>query len=177
MQGFELTVGQSGFKLTPSPAEESMPSDAGVPVSPPRQDRDGFPILTRQRPQATSYDHELGVIRTSFHRCSMKQLADMLTSTYGGRSVPVVDKTEIKGFFDFHLVLPSPSVTRLPPGIAARLPPAAQMRPPESPDASLIDLHDLSGSLEKQTGLRLKAVKLTLRAMVIDSVARTPTEN
>ena len=174
VQGFELTIGQSGFKLTPSTAEvETTSSDHGTPVKPPRRDRDGFPISTGQGTWGASLDHELGVIRTSFHQCSMKQLADMLTMEYGERSVPVIDKTEIEGRFDFRLVLPIPSVTVLPPGMAARL----GMRPPDSPDASVVDLRDLSGSLEKQTGLRLKAVKLTLRAMIVDSVARTPTEN
>jgi uncharacterized protein (TIGR03435 family) len=174
VQGFDLTIGQSGFKLTPSTAEvESTPSNPGAPFKPPKRDRDGTPILTGQGTWGSSWDHELGVERTSFHLCSIKQLADMLTMNYGERSVPVTDKTEIKGFFDFQLVLPAPSVTVLPPGMAARL----GMRPPDSPDASVADLRGLSGSLEKQTGLRLKAVKLTLRAMVIDRVARTPTEN
>ncbi len=178
VQGFELIIGQSGFKLTPSTAEvESTPSNPAAPAKPLTRDRDGVPILTGQGTWGASLDHELGIERTSFHQCSVKQLADMLSMDYGGRSVPVIDKTEIKGRFDFRLVLPIPSVTVLPPGIAARLPPAARMQTPDSPDASVIDLRDLSGSLEKQTGLRLKAVKLTLRAMVIDSVARTPTEN
>jgi uncharacterized protein (TIGR03435 family) len=178
VQGFELTIGQGGFKLTPSTAEvESTPSNPGTTVARPRRDRDGNLILTGQGTWGSSRDYELGVERTSFHQCSIRQLADMLTMNYGERSVPVIDKTEIKGRFDFRLVLPIPSVTVLPPRMAARLPAAAQMRPPDSPDASVIDLRDLSGSLEKQTGLRLKAVKLTLRAMVIDSVARTPTEN
>jgi uncharacterized protein (TIGR03435 family) len=178
VQGFELTIGQSGFKLTPSTAEvESTPSDTspnpGAPVRPIRRDRDGIPIITGQGSWGQSVDQELGVERTSFHQCTIKQLADMLASTYGWRSVPVIDKTEIEGFFDFHLVLPTPSVDVVPPGVAARF----GMRSPDSPDASVADLRGLSGSLEKQTGLRLKAVKLTLRAMVIDSVARTPTEN
>ena len=174
VQGFELTIGQRGFKLTPSTAEvEPTLSTPGAPVKPPRRDREGTPILTGQGTWGSSLDQQSGVWRTSFHQCSMKQLADMLTSTYGERSVPVIDKTEIKGLFDLHLVLPAPSVTVLPPGVAARL----RMRPSDSPDVSVADLRDLSGSLEKQTGLRLKAVKLTLRAMVIDSVARTPTEN
>jgi uncharacterized protein (TIGR03435 family) len=178
VQGFELAIGQSGFKLTPSTAElESAPSDPGAPVKPIRRDRDGIPIITGQGSWGMSWDRELGIIRTSFHQCTIEQLADMLTSTYGARAVPVADKTEIKGLFDFHLVLAAPSVDVLPPGVAAHLPAAARMRPPDSPDASVIDLRDLSGSLEKQTGLRLKPVKLTLRVMIIDSVSQTPTEN
>ena len=174
VQSFELTIGQSGFKLTPSTAEvESTPSNPREPIKPPRRDRDGTPIITGQGTWGSSLDQESGVWRTSFHQCTMTQLAAMLSMTYGERSVPVTDKTEIKGFFDFHVVLPAPSVTVLPPGMAARL----GMRSPDSPDASVADLRSLSGSLEKQTGLRLKPVKLTLRAMVIDSVARTPTEN
>jgi uncharacterized protein (TIGR03435 family) len=107
----------------------------------------------------------------------MKQLAGMLGMTYGERSVPVTDKTEIKGFFDFRLALPIPSDTFFPPEVAAHLPASARVRPSDSPEASMADLRGLSGSLEKQTGLRLKAVRLTLRTMVIDGVNRTPTEN
>ena len=160
VRGFELTIGQSGFKLTPSTAEVL--------------DRDGSPT---HGTWGSSSDRELGVEHTSFHQCSVKQLADMLTMTYGARSVPVLDKTEIEGRFDFRLDLPVPSVTVLPPGVAAHMPAAARMRNPETPDDSVADLRGLSGSLERQTGLRLKAVKLTLRAMVIDSVARMPTQN
>lgn len=182
VQGFELTIGDRGFKLTPSTAEvESTPPNPspnsspnpGAPFKPPRRDRDGNPIITGQGSWGASLDYELGVERTSFHQCTMKQLADMLSMDYGNRSVPVIDKTEIKGFFDFHLVLPAPPATVFSPGMAVRL----LMRTSDSPDASVADLRGLSGSLEKQTGLRLKAVTLTLRAMVIDSVARTPTEN
>lgn len=174
VQGFELTIGQSGLKLTPSTAEvESTLSNPGTPAKPLRRDRDGIPVIKGQGTWGSSLDRESGVWRTSFHQCSMKQLADMLSMTYGERAVPVINKTGIKDLFDFHLVLAAPSVTVLPPGMAARL----GMRPSDSPDASVIDLRDLSGSLEKQTGLRLKPVKLPLRAMSIDSVARMPTEN
>ena len=174
VQGFELTIGPGGFKLTPSTAEVESP---GTPIKPLRRDRDGNPIIEGQGTWGSSLDQESGVWRTSFHQCTMKQLASMLSMSYGTRSVPVIDKTEIKGLFDFKLVLPAPSVPECPPGLAARMPACANMTPDRSADASVIDLRDLSGSLEKQTGLRLKAVKLTLRAMVIDSVARTPTEN
>jgi uncharacterized protein (TIGR03435 family) len=161
VEGFDLTIGQSGFKLTPSTAPaESAPK-------PVKRDRDGIPVITGQGTWGSTRDRESGVLRTSFQQCSMKQLADMLSMTYGERSVPVTDKTEITGLFDFRLVLPIPSVTFRPW--------LGEQRPP--PDASVIDLRDLSGSLEKQTGLRLKLVKLTLPAMVIDSVARTPSEN
>lgn len=174
VQGFELVVGERGFKLTPSTADVgSTPSNSGTPVKPsgPDRDRQGFPILTSEDRWRSSFDHQLGVIRVSFRQCSMKSLANMLSLTYAGNSVPVVDKTEIKGLFDYHLVLPIPSFTILPPGLAARMPPQS------APDGPGVDLRAISGSLEKQTGLRLKAVKLTLRTMVIDRVARTPTEN
>ena len=178
VQGFELIIGQRELKLTPSTAEgETTPSSPVAPGKPLKRGRDGSPILTGQGTWGSSWDHEQGVIRTSFHQCSTDQLADMLSETYGERSVQVLDKTEIKGFFDFQLVLPAPLFNGRPPDLAAQLPPAARMRPSDSPDASVTDLRGLSGTLEKQTGLRLKAVKLTRRAMVIDRVARTPTDN
>jgi len=78
----------------------------------------------------------------------MFQLADMLSSMYGERSVPVIDKTETKGLFDFRLVLPlrsyKPPMDRLEHSLVAG-------RPAGSPDASVVDLRDLSRSLENQT--------------------------
>lgn len=174
VQGFELTIGERGFKLTPSIAKAEPPaSNAGAPGSPPRRDRDGALILDGQGTWSAPRDYESGLIRPSFHQCTMKQLAAMLSMNYGEHSVPVTDKTEIKGLFDFHLVLPIPSYA---PTVTPQMLSAAT-RPPDSPDASVADLRGLSSSLEKQTGLRLKPVKLTLPTMVIDSVARTPTEN
>lgn len=170
VQGFELTVGEKGFKLTPSTAK------VDPTPQPFKRDRDGNPIITGQGTWFSSRDYDSRTERTSFNQCTMKQLAAMLSGSYGERSVPVTDKTEIQGLFDFRLVLPIPSYNG-PPGVGEQLPFSARMGPPDSPDASVADLRGLSGSLEKQTGLRLKLVKLTLRAMVIDSITRTPTEN
>lgn len=99
----------------------------------------------------------------------MGAVAGMLSGTYSENVVPVADKTGIKGVFNFHLVLPIPSaqLLRSSPGMPHF----------SSPAEGAADLRGVSGSLEKQTGLRLKAVKVALRTMVIDSVARTPTEN
>ncbi len=154
--GFELVVGEHGFKL-----DASHGSDQDT----------GFPVLAPGVSWRTSFDNQLGVMRTTFRQCSMKSLANMLSLSYTQGSVLVIDKTGIDGPFDFHLALPTPSVTILPPAMAARMP---SYSPPDDPG---IDLRGISGTLEKQTGLRLKSVKLTLRTMVIDSVARTPTEN
>jgi len=152
-----LIVGEHGFKLDSTPLSD--------------QDQQRFPVLTQEYSWRTSYDRRLGVIRASFRQNSLRQLANMLSLTYTDGGVLVIDKTEINGRFDFHLTLPIPTVTILPPAMAARMP---DYRPPDDPGT---DLRGISGTLEKQTGLRLKSVKLTLRTMVIDSVAKTPTDN
>jgi len=175
VQGFELQIGESGFKLTPSTAEvaSSPPPGSGAPLtpSPSKLDAQGFPILAGGDFWRSVADRDLGVLRVSFRQCSMNALADMLSGTYTRRTIPVIDKTEIKGLFDFHLLLAAPSHAPLPPRLAAQIPPQSD---PEDP---AVDLREISGSLEKQTGLRLKAVKVTVRTMVIDSLTRTPTEN
>jgi uncharacterized protein (TIGR03435 family) len=132
--GFDLVAGEGGFKV---PALD--------------QDQPGFPVLGSDYSWRTAYDRQLGVVRASFRQCSMKGLANMLSLTYTEASILVIDKTEIDGRYDFHLILPIPSVTILPPALAARMP---SYSPPDDPG---VDLRGISGALEKQTGLKLKS--------------------
>ena len=172
VHGFELVIGESGFKLTPSVAdsESSSHSNAGpAPLPNMKLDQQGFPNVPSQHGWRLLADRPLGIVRASFRR-SMEDLAKMLKQDYTQNTVPVIDRTELKTVFDFHLILPIPS--SFDSGSSA-----APMFPSGVPDDPRVGLGGISGSLEKQTGLRLKAIKVTVRTMVIDNVARTPTAN
>jgi len=55
----------------------------------------------------------------------------MLTLRYTQKTVPVIDRTELKGFFDIRLVLPAPSL----PGV-----PRFAMPPSSAPNDPGVDL-------------------------------------
>ncbi len=172
VQGFDLVVGEGGFKLTPSTSDAgpARSSNSGMPT---RQelklDQQGFPVLGARDAWRSRVDRESGVERVSFRQCTIGALAGMLAMTYSRSTVPIIDRTEIQGRFDFHLTLPASSLIVSSAG--------PDMPPSVIADDPIGDLHDVSKPLEKQTGLRLKAVKVTIRTMVIDHVDRTPTAN
>jgi uncharacterized protein (TIGR03435 family) len=101
-----------------------------------------------------------------FHfRGDMRQFADLLTVQFsmpaatdpsqpvraGGPQIPVVDKTELAGTFDF----------------------SVDMRPELGTDAFTL----WQRVLESQLGLRIESRKENLAILVVDSAARTPTQN
>jgi uncharacterized protein (TIGR03435 family) len=147
VRGFDLTISQKGFKLTPSKVKAgSEPPDAEALVMP---GRGRVPDLAGPGSWVLDFDDDSEVQKTSFYQCSMAQLVEMLSSSYGQRAVPIMDKTGIQGVFDFHLILPSPSY-KWSPSAGSNLPPSAFRRPADSPDSSIADLSGLSGSLENK---------------------------
>ena len=79
----------------------------------------------------------------------MVVLASMLGRPLGA---PVVDKTGIKGTYDFEL----------------------NFAPVESPDSSLPSIFT---AIKEQLGLKLESQKVPLQMLVIDNCQRVPTEN
>jgi uncharacterized protein (TIGR03435 family) len=80
---------------------------------------------------------------------------------------PVIDKTGLKGKYDFALEY-TPDLSGVPPPPDA----AAPLVPPTS------DLGpNLPSALEKQLGLRLIKAKAKLDVIVVDHAEKTPTEN
>lgn len=102
-------------------------------------------------------------------RSGLSELARYLGSTIhnidlaaGIEHVPVVDKTQLGGIYDYELVLPS--VSGAPGG--ARGDGAAPGGLPLEADAA----GPLSAALEEQLGLRLQKGTVSIEALVIDHV-------
>jgi uncharacterized protein (TIGR03435 family) len=94
---------------------------------------------------------------------SVAQLAQMLSEqAISGR--PVIDKTGLKGLYDFKLEW-TPEVGPAAPGISEPAPPPAD---PSGPS--------LFTAIQEQLGLKLEPAKGPTEFLVIDSVAR-PSEN
>ena len=162
--GYEITLASGGPKLTPS--EPATAVDAPVPDGPrrgmPVPDANGFPILLPGSPFASRIDGDME--RMAFKRSSMAFLADTLQSVFSrsrsGQTIPITDRTGISGRFDFNLAIPAPP-HRVSGGAS-------------DPDVSPASI---SAAMEKQLGLKLKAVKTSLDFIVVDHVERVPTAN
>jgi uncharacterized protein (TIGR03435 family) len=162
--GYEITLVPGGPKLTPSPpaTDTETPARDGPRRGMPGPDADGFPVLPPGSPFASRIDGD--VERMAFKRSSMAFLASRLQSVFSrsgsGQVTPITDRTGISGQFDFKLAI-SASANRVPDGAAD---------PGVSPGS-------ISAAMEKQLGLKLKAVRTSLDFIVVDHVERVPTPN
>ncbi len=95
--------------------------------------------------------------RVEAQQQTMQTLVEFLPSPDAG---PIIDKTRLAGKYDFTL-----EFTRDRPGAA----PESHNEPPAAPD--------LFTALQQQLGLQLVRKKIPLDVVVVESVARIPTEN
>jgi uncharacterized protein (TIGR03435 family) len=130
---YALTIDKGGLKMKPNSTEQ----DFKIPIS---GDRNGF----------------MGT------RVPMEYFCWWLGQAALGRDGrPVLDKTGLKGFYDFSLSF----APELPPGVdASQLPPGLMDRPP------------IFTALKEQLGLKLEAQKGPVDYVVIDK-AEKPVEN
>ncbi len=94
-----------------------------------------------------------------FGRMSMQEFATLLSEPM---QKPVIDMTGLEGTFDFTL----DASNYVPP-------PPAPGQPREREDESYMVIR----ALQDEVGLRLEPRKLTIKQVVIDHLAKTPTEN
>lgn len=78
---------------------------------------------------------------------------------------PIIDKTGIKGMYDFDLKYG-------PHGLASEDPVFAKI-----PESAYTNLPDIFTVLEEQFGLKLVPEKVTIDTLVIDHVDKVPMEN
>ena len=100
------------------------------------------------------------------HKMPLTRLADIVS---GALRAPVLDATELPGFYDFKLDL-RPYVTARQPGEV----PGVNRDTPGMQDA-LVDV--AISALQDELGLRLEGRKVRLDVLVVDSADKTPTEN
>jgi uncharacterized protein (TIGR03435 family) len=157
---YALVVDKNGPKLK----EPLADADAPVPDTPgstrfetpqgeARMDKEGYAIESGPYGPIRSYVDKTGVIHTDLLKITMSQLVYML-----GQDRPVLDKTNLKGYYQF-------SILRLSPVAAS----AAGERPP------------LPGEAERDAlttdGLRLVPMTAPFDVVVIDHLEKSPTEN
>jgi uncharacterized protein (TIGR03435 family) len=152
---YELVVAQSGLKMKESGATPLPPQDMRQP--PPGA---GFPDLPPGRAGAISNHSMSGgflLVRTKAQQEPISVLVSMLQTP--GQE-PVVDKTGLKGKYDFTLEYSSdiPGAPRDGDGT-----------PPVAPG--------LFTAVQQQLGLQLVAKKLPFDVVVVESLDRAPTEN
>lgn len=181
LSGYEITVAPGGPKLTPSNPE--INTDAPAPsggvrgsFEMPKPDANGFPTLPAGSPFASRIDGD--VERMTFRRTTIAFLASRLQSALSryrdpGQTMPITDRTGISGRFDFQLVIPAPS-PRLPAQLTLQ---PGQDAPAGAASDPGVTAGSVSSALEKQLGLKLKAVKTSLDFIVVDHVERVPTDN
>jgi len=143
---YVLTVAADGPKLQPF-TEGTCTSTLDHPASP-------IPEQSKQRCQQFGMVWN-GRYKMDAQGISVEQFSRTFLSASLGR--PVIYKTGVGGYFDFHLEWAAPSLTAAPDAV---------------PDASLPSVFTVMGQL----GLKLESTKGTGEFLVIDSVER-PTEN
>ena len=161
---YALVVGKNGPKLKES---EKQDGPAGGPPG-----GGMFPGGGRGMVQ-------MGRGRLTANRTTVAGFAEILSRQMDR---PVVDLTEIKGFYDFTLEWTPDERQRMQfmPGMPAPPPGAAGEGRPERAGGS--DGTPPSGptifvAVQEQLGLKMEAKKSPVEILVIDHVERTPTEN
>lgn len=172
--GYEFTVAPGGPRqLTPANPVTDAPTDAAGRggFERPKTGADGYPVLGPGFTEASHFDN--GMMKTTF-RGGMASLASwvrrIIFESALGETVPVADHTGISGTFDFHLEIPAPAM-RLPAPLRLQ---TGQTLTNDDPD---VGPRDISAALEKQLGLKLKAVKTKLDFIIVDHVNKVPTDN
>ena len=164
---YDLTVGKNGPKLKevpepPRPAPGALPPPPPPPPPPPGPSAGGALPPLPTPPPGAAITGSGGFAASAVPLATLVQVLSQLT----GR--PVIDKTGIKGFFDFKLQFS-------PEGLAGGPPPPAGGGPGLTTGAS-DPAPSLFTALQEQLGLKLESTKGSVPVIVIDSVQR-PTEN
>jgi bla regulator protein blaR1 len=164
---YVLTVGKDGAKLKsvdpPPPRDPNAPAPAPPPPPPP-PGGPGSPGNTSFAPPPGAMMMGPGMVSAS--AVSMTQVVTLLSQLLGR---PVIDKTNLKGFFDLKLQFAPDSAPGGPlgPGPGPPIAPAAGASDPSGPSI-FTAIQDL--------GLKLDSTKGPVDVLVIDSVQK-PTEN
>jgi uncharacterized protein (TIGR03435 family) len=169
MQGYELVVGKNGPKFKESEPEKPKDPNAEAPPGPsfparPAIGKDGFPEMPAGMSGTIMMN---GRARQQWVRVGMENLAANLSYQAGK---PVTDATGLTGKYDLSLYWVTSNGPPPPP-------------PPSGAGGDIITpASDVSGptlftALQEQLGLRLEAKKVTIEILVVDHLAKLPSEN
>jgi uncharacterized protein (TIGR03435 family) len=146
---YELVVAKTGTRLK-----------EGVEAGAPHRPGDGFPELPANRPGMIANNSVSGsflLVRLRSQQEPISEFVSMLRPTDG---LPVVDRTELSGKYDFTL-----EYTEEPPNVAAE----SVADPPVAPN--------LFTALQQQLGVQLVRRKVPFDVLVIESFNQLPAEN
>ena len=161
---YELVVAKDGSKLRdaePPPAgepvalEPSMRPNLSVSTV---RDKDGHPQLPPGRPGATRIYMLGGGFRFLGRMQTSADIASTLESHIGR---PVIDKTGLKGVYDYTFDVAADSTVQI----------NTQAAPAET------DLGDIFGAVVRKLGLKLERKKGPVDVLVVDRFSKTPTPN
>jgi uncharacterized protein (TIGR03435 family) len=151
LPAFALVIAKNGPKLQESKPGDTFPNGVKVP---------GGPLSPRSI--------HLGPGQLAGHGIPVASLVDLLSQRLGRI---VVDKTGLKGVYDFTLQwTPDQSPAAMPVGQENGKPETDNAPPPESSGPSLFT------AIQEQLGLKLESTKGPVEVLVIDHVER-PSEN
>ena len=165
---YELTIAKSGFKLKEVPAPALPRPGAAPPPPPPPPPPPGTAPPTDPAALPTPPPGGLMTVGTGM-AASAVQVASLASALSQLLGRPVIDKTGIKGYYDFKFVF---SREGIPNNAPAPPPPAG---PAAGLDAS-DPMPSIFTSSQERLGLKLDSSKGPVEVLVIDSVSR-PTEN
>lgn len=168
LPAYDLTIAKNGFKLKAVAAPLSRPDPASGPPPLPPPPRPGTPPPTIASALPTPPPGFLMTFPFGFAASGLEfhSLAGPLEDILGR---PVIDKTGIKGLYDFKLVF---SRDGLPGNGPA--PPAAAT---DGPGFNAADPRpSIFTAIQEELGLKLESSKEPVEVLVIDSVSK-PTEN
>jgi len=156
-QVFKLVVAKGGPKFkegTMKPAEENPP-DAVAPAAP-TFDKDGFAVRMTPAPKGRLEVGRSGKARFHGESETMQDLADRLADVL---HTPVTDSTGLQGKYDYTLMFDLASAMGF------------------ERDADSDTAIPIESQLQIQLGLKLERKKGPVEFVVVDHMARVPTEN
>jgi uncharacterized protein (TIGR03435 family) len=151
--GYQLVLANGGSKLAASPEHPNPNADPAKPPAPFKVtlDKEGYPVLPpgRNHAMAVAYDRA----RWRFADESMEHFAEMLATQI---RQPIINATGLTGKYDFVV---SWSTASIQPNVPADSGP------------------NIFAAIQEQLGLKLESKKIPVDTVVIDHIARTPSEN
>jgi len=165
---YELVIGKDGHKLKKSEVQpdtppETPPADAGRAAQPGGAPRGNFGAAPASAPPRGASMIRMGRGQLNAQGIQISGITQMLAQQLGR---PVIDKTDIKGNYDFNLQW-TPDETQRGIGIAGMDRPAA-----DSPLPADTSGPSLFTAVQEQLGLKLEASKGPVETLVIDRVEK-----
>lgn len=151
--GYQLVVAKGGPKLAASPGDPSQNDDSTKPPAPFRMtlDKEGYPELPAGRHYSMAIANDRA--RWRFADESLEHFAEVLGDQI---HQPIINATGLTGKYDFVVSWSS-----------------AAMQPSVPADSG----PNIFAAIQEQLGLKLESKKLPVDSVVIDHIARTPSEN